>query len=794
MRPSLLTGGLHPGHAVRLGLRSLRVGRGPALTAALTLSIGFGAASAIFSVIRGFSQPLPVPHGQDIVRLDVQSALSHEDVQRLSSGTGSFSGLASFVTSSHTLIDGEGSPRRVQGARIDPGVFAILQTAPSIGRLPSQQGERGVVLGHDVWREFFDGSTEILGQSVRLDGEPRIIVGVMPEGFEFPFGQSVWTLFEPGGSESPVETVGRLSDGASLAEASLELRRALRGVDIGQSETAASARVLGFTQDRGESGEGMALLALLMIVLSLLLVSCSNVSNLLLVRATDRARALAVHAALGASPGQVVLQMLTEAFLIALAGAVGGLAIAVWAVRFIEGTLSGHWGYYWMRVELRPEVLLFLFALSLLTAVVSGIVPAVRVGRSDLTTPLKREGAKPRGTGWLSWSLLTAQVTLSFVALTLSALMASGLLQSRSVAEGFPAESVRVASLILDGDAYASADQQKAFREGLLSEIDRTRDLGPATLSDGLPGLNAPIAVLRTTGAEPDAGELPTTVLTFGITPGFFEVFGVSLLHGRTFDVGTTADDERVAIVSEDFALRHLGTSNVVGRRIHLRRQDGEGWWTIGGVVSTMRIYESEEQRGDWVYLPLDQMPSAHLYLSFHSAAGPAEGHLAMRAAVRAIDPGLPFGGTMAGEGGTVSDVLAFVRRIFQTVGTLSVMGGVASLLVAAVGLYGILSFEVRRRTADLGIKLALGAGAPRILRGVVLDGLKRLAPGLALGILLTYLAAPFFQLFFSGVNPRDPLSFSAITLGYVLIAMVATLAPALRAASLDPAQVLGSD
>ena len=283
-------------------------------------------------------------------------------------------------------------------------------------------------------------------------------------------------------------------------------------------------------------------------------------------------------------------------------------------------------------------------------------------------------------------------------------------------------------------------------------------------------------------------------MLTFGVTPGFFDVFDIDVLHGRTFDDGITAEGDRVAVVSEGFALEHFGTGNVVGRRIHLDRADGEAWWTVGGVVETMRIYESNQRVADWVYLPLDRVPSANLYVSFRSSAGLATGHAALRAAVRTVDPKLPVSGTMAGEGGTVGDVLAFVRRIFQTVGTLSALGGLASVLVAAVGLYGILSFEVRRRTAELGIRLALGASATRILRGIMAQGFIRLLPGLVLGFTLTYLAAPYFGLFFSGVDPRDPLSFSAVVLGYLLVAMIATLAPALRAASLDPARVLGSD
>lgn len=373
MRPRFQAGSLYPIQALRLGLRSLRGNRAPALTAALTLSIGFGAAAAIFSVMRGFSQALPVPDGGRIIRLDVRdgtgrpTALSGAEVRRLSDATSSFTGLASFVTGSHTLIDLEGSPRRIPGARMDPQAFAILEVAPVIGRLPSRPGEQGVVLGHDVWHDVFDGSVEILGRSVRFDDQPLPIMAVMPEGFEFPYGQQVWTVLEPDDSGQSVETVGRLSASVSLEEAGFEVQRALRGI-LTERPEAARVRVLGFTQERGESGEQMALLALLLIVLALLLVSCSNVSNLLLVRAADRSRALAVHAALGAGPGQVVLQMLTEALLIALAGAAGGLAIAVGAVRFIEGTLSGHWGYYWMRVELRPEILVFLLALAVVTA------------------------------------------------------------------------------------------------------------------------------------------------------------------------------------------------------------------------------------------------------------------------------------------------------------------------------------------------------------------------------------------------------------------------------------------
>ena len=390
-RPTTTTRGrrrrIYPRLALSLALRS--IGRGPAvpLLAALTLGLGFGAASSIYGVYTGFDRALPVPDGSDVQRVRVLDTrgravpVTVRDTATLVDATDSFEQLGAFATTGWTVRVGERGAARIAGAAMTPAAFALLRVEPQIGRLPRAGDTDAIVVSHEFWSEYLEEDEAALGAGVLIEGTVYTLIGVMPPGHRFPFNQRAWTMLDER-SEQPVELVARLAPGRTAAQAATDVERVLEGERSAAGVEVPDLRVdvLGFTRERGESGENAALATLLSLVVALVLVSCSNVSNLLLARALARSEQLLVHAALGAGPGQLVVQMFLEALLISLAGAVAGLGLASVAIRYIETTLAGNWGYYWMRVAFEPRVVLFTLALAVFTGLAAGLVPALRLG------------------------------------------------------------------------------------------------------------------------------------------------------------------------------------------------------------------------------------------------------------------------------------------------------------------------------------------------------------------------------------------------------------------------------
>jgi hypothetical protein len=452
-----------------------------------------------------------------------------------------------------------------------------------------------------------------------------------------------------------------------------------------------------------------------------------------------------------------------------------------------------------MRVEMHPGVFAFLCGVALATTLLSGAIPMFRTVKADLTEPLKTDcpGATGPTPGWFSRILLTGQIMFSSVALLVAALMVNGLLRSRQVESGFPAEEVYVSSLALDGQMYNEANRRSMLRRGLVTSLERQRTISGAALSTGLPGLFAPLGRLSIEGIPDRQEERGQSVLTFGVTDSYFDVFDISFEIGRNFRSDEGSSTEPVAIVSRDFVRRHLTGSEVLGRRIRVAGVSPDSQWArIVGVVSDVLIYDAyRDQRLDWVYFPMAQVDARDFYVFLRGAGNSTEATRLVQHATWELDPALPLGGTVANDGAVpVIDILRYVRRLFETAGTLALLGGLGAVLVASLGLYGVMAYEVRRRLREIGIRLALGAGRGRVQRLVLKDAIKRFAPGLGLGIVLAYLIAPLFGVFLSGTDAHDPLVFGSTCVGYILVSLAATLVPASRAASLEPSQVLRSD
>ncbi|MDH3224541.1 MAG: ABC transporter permease, partial [Gemmatimonadota bacterium] len=691
-----------------------------------------------------------------------------------------------------------GIPQRLSAARISAGGVRALGVAPMLGRLPDE-GEAGAVLvSPQGWARMTGhtaGSSAAIGTQLTVDGQAMTVVGVMPDGFAFPLNQQLWIPLTGSDVGLAVDIFGRLGAGATTSSSAAEMAaRLLPDVAPG-----GFVEVMGFTESRGEGGENAALLAVLALVIVLVLVSCSNVSNLLLIRGLDRGVQLAVHQAMGASPVQVGWLVLAESSLIAGMGAVGGALVSWVAIGFIESSLSGHWGYHWMAVAFRPQTAMFLVGLAGATALLAGSMPAMRAFAADVRGGLSARGARGNSTGlgWVGPSLLTAQVTLSFLFLLAAVLIARGLWSSRAIDAGFPANDVFMASVTLP--SADSGGRRGGTADALARALRAREGVHRVALATGVPGYTGPIRRIDRTPGHPPDETRSDLVPTTGVTTGFFDLFDLRVLRGRAFQAGDAVDGAPpVLIVSRAFAEAELGTIDAVGLRVALATPGADGPSTsfeVLGVVEDVRIYATQP-RGRPVYLPLSGNEAGRVFMLF-SAPGlnQDEARAAVVRAVALVNPDLPLDGVPgAGTTGTVRAVLDYIHTLYSTAGIMGILGGAAAVLVAAIGLYGVLSYEMRRRRHELGIRVALGAGRGRVAAEVVRRGILSLAPGLLLGCAGALATLPLLGTLLGSANSRNAALFLAVAGAYALIGFATSLPPALKACRIDPNLTLRED
>lgn len=791
--------------ALQLAVRGLRRDPGTSIAAAGVLALGLAAATTFFSILHGLTRPLPVPDGHRVVRMEVvlpaadgrSVGVTAADLERWR-GLPALAGVGGVRTGTVVLRDPGRSVARVAGATLTPGVLELLGVAPVTGRLP-RAGESGPSLvvssGLVSQLDLGDGTLEV-------DGRPLPVVAVMPEDFGFPFGESLWVVEDGvGAPEAHWEPVARLADGADRAGLREQLQARWSGADAARGDGRAGGVVVvkGFTQDRGERGEWFLFLGLVLIGVALLVIACANVAGLLVVRATERLRALAVQAALGAGRSQLALQLLAESLLLAALGGVGGLLLATGLARWVEATLGPeNFGYYWIRVAVDARVVAFAGCLVLGTALVAGLLPVVRVWRTDLQGVLKSEAGSTRGTGALGRGFVTAQLALSCAALVAAGLTVGSIGTARDYGAALDPESVALASVALAAERSPSdsgseepddPERRAAAIQALRTAAGRVEGARVTALATGAPGYREAMTRVRTTvQADPD-GEARDFTLVNGVDPDFFTLFDLDLLQGRALDAADDRGDEPVAVVNQAFVDRFWPTGSPVGRRVQLLAADS-AWYRVVGVVETAELGDQRGMREDRVYLPLSRHASGAVRVLSRAADGDGTAHaLRLRRALAAADPDRPVDDVR-----TLASGLAFMTRAQGTFSTLAAAGGGAGLLVAVVGLYAMLAFRVRRRRREMGVRKALGANGPTLVAEVLKSAMRQLLPAVAVGLTLAWIAAPLLGVILLGGHPRSPRVFAGVGLLFLCAGLAAALIPALRAGRVEPASVLRAE
>ncbi|NIN72483.1 MAG: FtsX-like permease family protein [Gemmatimonadetes bacterium] len=791
---------------VRYTLRSLRNNPGFTTVAVLTLALGIGANTAIFSVVNGvLLRPLPYQDPDRLIRIfEVEPrggwwfTFSPPNFMSLRDEATLLEDVAAFRETSVTLI-GEGDPERLTALRVSTGFFELLGTPLQLGRsfLPEEElagAAPVVVLSHGVWQRRFGGDREVLGRTIILSDVPRTVVGIVPPTLRF--GTDTPELWLP--QEFSVRDVslrgrhflrvlGRLGPGVELDVAGEELEAISRGLAEAYPETNTEWRwVAAPMRSEIVGGARTPLLMLLGAVGLVLLVACANVANLSLARAESRGREMAVRAAIGAGRTRLLKQLLTESIVLAFIGGVVGLVLAVAGTEVLLASIGSQLPRA-AEVSISWPVLLFTMIVTLLAGILVGLIPATQGVRVDLLSALKEGGLKGLaglGRRRLRGALVVAEVALSLMLVIGAGLLLNSFWRLAHVGAGFSHERVLTARVSLPTAKYETQDERAAFFAGLVDEIQRMPGVDAAAAIEGIP-LTWFHGTTVTVPGRPDEDY---RVQRRHLTPGYFRALGIPLLAGRDVRETDAADAPRVIVVNETFASRVFPGANAVGMHIAWGGPTQLEDLEIVGVVGDVRAFGLDADAELTMYLPNPQIqtPESMCLVIRTAATSPLSLVPDVRQAVWRLDPDLPLYEVATMEQ-IMSDSLASQRSWLLL---LSIFAAVA-LLLAAVGIYGVLSYTVSQRTHELGIRLAMGAGKPNVLGLVTRQGMTLVLLGLALGTAGALALSRVLSGLLYEVSANDPTTFAAVVAFILAVALPACYLPARRAASVDPMEAL---
>jgi putative ABC transport system permease protein len=805
---------------VRYALRSMRQNPGLTAIAVLALALGMGANTAIFSVVnavllnsaplRGLRQPSRLvmvwesnPQMMEFLKERMPVALGNFQEWRRQSH--SFEGMAAFLSTNCNIgaRSAGDRPERVDAIQADPALFPLLGVHPAVGRVFTSDeartaADRVVMVSADLYRRRFGNDTNLAGRTIRVDGVDRSIIGIMPAGFELPalwegFDQKkadVWMPLDPNATKGEQETwarlylvYGRLRPGVTLASARSEMTVIANRVRLAHPEPDKGFGVNVFPLADEDVGPDMrrALLVLQIAVGFVLLIACANVANLLLARAVGREREIAIRLALGARRRQIVRMLLTESLLLSLIGAAVGSILVVWGMSAITALAPPDvHGFHELRLD--PLVLGFTFAVSVLTGLIFGLAPALHGTRANLNESLSQGGRSiSSGPQWMRNSMVVGQVALALMLLAGAGLMIRSLSVLMNVDLGFRADHLLTTQINLLNPSDTAGVH--AFCDRLLDGVEHLPGVLSASMSTGMPMESVSESNYDIEGAPPKPEGWRIAGIN-NVSEGFFRTMRIPVRVGRDF---TRADAEAkqptVAIVTDSFARGNWPSESALGKVV--RFQDRR--FNIVGIAGDTHQLGPDAAMRPEVYVPARDFSSINL--AVRTAGDPAALGPAVRRLVWSIDPQQPVERMRPMEGELHSWLAP--RRFNMTI--LGVFAGLA-LVLASLGLYGVLAYVVTLRTRELGIRVALGADRAALLRLVIGQGTRLVLIGVALGLAAAFALTRFMSSLLFGVSTVDPLTFAIVPAVLIAVALVASYIPARRASRVDPMQALRAE
>jgi predicted permease len=797
---------------VRYGLRSLRRSPGFTMIVVLTLALGIGANSAIFSVIDAvLLRPLPFPNASQLADLCARSTLfdfehlgvSLPDIADIRATSTSFSNLSPYQWSSKEMT-GEGKPEQIEGTDISEDFFPDLGIKPLLGRTfvssDMQPGSRSVILSHSLWRDRLGGDPSAIGKTLRLDGETYTVIGVMPDfsRTDFATDSKVWTAFIPTQEQLSARqnhyfnVLARLKPHTLIAQAQKELdtiaARLANGypdADKGWSFRVTPLRklLLGDAQK--------PLLVLFCAVGFVLLIACANVSNLFLSRGWARRREFAIRTAIGATRGALLRQLAVESVLVALMGGVCAFFMALWTLRGIRAILPSEIPRI-HDIRIDSQVAWFTLGASLLAALLSGFVPALLSSRQDVNVAIKEAGVGAgSGTGHnlLRQMLVIGEVALAIVLLIGATLAIQTFAHILRVDPGFRPDHLITMRIDFPEFRFAKVDQSTQFVRQVLESSRAIPGVEAASAGLVFPlGDSVAETTFETENSTGDTKSGQRMTRNDLVEPDFFRTFGIPLLAGRDFNADDRKEKSPVFIVNEAFARKVFGSIDVVGKRLAARPEASHPvWGEIVGVAGNVRDLDPGAEVKPEIYSPFVQTRQATgVFLVFRTKPDPLAIVAAIEDRIWALDKDRP-----------VTSIKTIEKQMEENTGTprsqsvlLGVFGGLGFAL-AIVGVYGVMSYLVSQQTREIGIRMALGADRERVLRMVIVHGLRLTLTGVVIGVGVSLALTRFMRSQLLGVSTTDPVTFGGVAILLIIVAVAACFVPARRAMRVDPMAAL---
>ncbi len=794
---------------VRFGLRMMARGPGFTTVALITMALGIGGTTAMFSVVNGvLLKPLPYPDAERIVYLRENNmprgwtsfTIAPGNFRDWQDQNRSMEVMAAYRSRTVTYSGGD-RPHRLSAIRISEEFLGILGGEPVLGRGfgaedmdPNRAGV--VLLDHGFWEQSFGGDPEVLGSNMVLDGESHTVIGILPKGWRHPFSRDDVEVLLPlrpetwwGRSNHFLYGIARLRPGVTVEQAQADLSSVAVALEAEYPETNAGWGVSVRPLDDVLLGQSRPQLLILLASVGLvLLIACVNVAQMTLARGSVRGHELAIRTALGAGRGRVVRQLLAESLLLSLLGGALGVVLALGCLR----GLAVGWSEILPRMEeidLNVTVLLFTAGLSVASGLLFGLFPALSVSGSNIGEALRRSGWGVSGDSSrrrVRAGLVVIEVSLAVVLLVGSGLLIRSFLALRNEDPGFETGGRLTLTTPLLNSKYPTADDLRSYGDAALERLTAVPGVESVTLTTLIPVSERDwISELEIEGRTQSNEDEVASALIYRVSPGYFETMGVPLRTGREFTPYDREGTVPVVVVSESFARDYLSGEDAVGRRVRYRGDDGP-FVEIVGVAGDVQHYHLGRTSMPQVYFPFAQQPLGYVDFVIKSSVPPLSLVQAVRREIQSVDPEMPLENVRTLEQIVAADVST---PRFRTM--LLTSFGLTALLLAVVGLYGVMSYTVAQRSREIGMRMALGASQGNILRLVFWDGVPMIASGVVLGLGGALALTRLLESMLYGVGVHDPGVFAAVLLLLVTVAAAAMLIPAVRATRVDPVKTL---
>jgi putative ABC transport system permease protein len=798
---------------LRFGVRTALKNKGVTGLAVLCLAIGIGLNTMIFSLTDGILiQPLPYHAPDRIVVLHTTQKENNErfggfswlELKDWQERARSFSTVAGIQYRSFTVSEG-GDADRYSGGAISHELFPLLGKSPTLGRgftaEDDRQGAEPVVLiSDDLWKRRYNSDPTIIGRAIQVNSRPHTVVGVMPPRFRFPENQYLWlplsefAISQNRGARG-LDVFARLRDGVTLEQAQQEGDSVAAGLAAAFPDTTKGRGIWVRSMRNWAIPDDVTLIILTMMgaVTMVLLIACFNVANLMLARASSRSREMSIRTALGAQRGQIIRQLLTESVIVGLLSVPLGMAFAAGGLKLMDMTIPPDDIPYFIHWELNLRALFYATGVAALTGIVFGLAPALQASKSDLQEALKEGGRGTAGGGraWIRNTLVVAEVSLSLLLLIGASLFVRSFLGLQQANGGFDAAPLMTMRYFMPNEQYATPEAKVQRTEDILRRVEALPGVQAAFASNMVPlSGGGGFSSILIEGHPYEKGKEPG-IEYIGVSPHMLKTLGLSILRGRELTDTEAMTKTPYAVINQTMAKKFWPKEDPVGRRFRTLNEADGGWFTIVGIAPDYR--HGELDNADPVeacaYVPFAFGAFPNTGLTIRAAGDPALISAPAREAIRASDPKMAVF-----QAATMTELRQRGYWQYFLFGWMfSLFGGIA-LVLAAIGVYGVLSYSVEQRTQEIGVRMALGAGRRDVLKLVVLQGIRLALVGVVIGVVGSYFVTPILETQLVDVSPTDPLSFIGVSIFLTSVAFIASYVPARRAMAVDPLVALRAE